>query len=80
MTLRQIDAELPLERQHFIARDSNAQYILSTSDMPCFPSLGNIAIDVQDTATQQAINEQRSDALMVPSLEDDAYILYTSGE
>ncbi|RDX56754.1 peptide synthetase [Lentinus brumalis] len=74
-----IDAELPLERQHFIARDSNAQYILSTSDMPCFPSLGNIAIDVQDTATQQAINEQRSDALMVPSLEDDAYILYTSG-
>ncbi|KAI0721073.1 peptide synthetase [Cerioporus squamosus] len=74
-----IDAELPLERQQFIARDSNAQYILSTSDIPCFRSLGDIAIDVRDTATQKAINEQRSDALMVPSLEDDAYILYTSG-
>ncbi|RPD66154.1 peptide synthetase [Lentinus tigrinus ALCF2SS1-7] len=74
-----IDAELPLERQHFIARDSNAQFILSTSDIPCFSSLGDIAIDVQEPATQKAIDEQSSEALMVPLLEDDAYILYTSG-
>lgn len=32
------------------------------------------------SAVQQAINEQSTEALMVPDLDDLSYILYTSGE
>ncbi|EJF65871.1 peptide synthetase [Dichomitus squalens LYAD-421 SS1] len=74
-----IDAELPAERQQFIAKDSEAQFILSTSDMPCFSLLGNIAIDVKDSAVQEAIEQQSAEALLVPELDDLSYILYTSG-
>ncbi|KAI0748141.1 peptide synthetase [Daedaleopsis nitida] len=74
-----IDAELPSERQQYIARDSDAQFILSTSDMPCFPSLGDLAIDVQDPHAQQIIEQQSAEPLLVPELDDLSYILYTSG-
>lgn len=76
----QIDAELPIERQQFIVKDSNAQFVLSTSDIPCFPTLGELATDVSHSGVQQAISAQSSEALMIPDLDDLAYILYTSGE
>ena len=69
-----------MERQQFIAKNSNAQFVLSTSDMPCFSALGDLATDVSDPLVQQAIAAQSSEALMVPDLDDLAYILYTSGE
>ncbi|KAH9901403.1 hypothetical protein C8Q73DRAFT_786775 [Cubamyces lactineus] len=74
-----IDAELPLERQQFIAKDSNARYILSTSDLACFESLGNIAIDVRDTSVRAAIEQQSADEVAFAQPEDTSYILYTSG-
>ncbi|KAI0336556.1 hypothetical protein GY45DRAFT_411925 [Cubamyces sp. BRFM 1775] len=74
-----IDAELPLERQQFIAKDSNARYILSTSDLACFESLGNIAIDMRDSSVRAAIEHQDADEVAFAQPDDTSYILYTSG-
>ena len=79
-SIRQIDAELPAERQQFIAKDSEAQFILSTSDLPCFSLLGSLAIDVNDPAVQEVIEQQSAEALLVPDPDDLSYILYTSGK
>ncbi|KAI1795863.1 peptide synthetase [Ganoderma leucocontextum] len=74
-----IDAELPAERQQFIAKDSDAQFILSTSDLPCFSTLGSIAIDVTDPVVREAVEAQSTQPLLVPDPDDLSYILYTSG-
>ncbi|CDO69498.1 hypothetical protein BN946_scf184785.g3 [Trametes cinnabarina] len=74
-----IDAELPEERQQFIARDSGARYILSTSDLPCFASLGDITIDIKDPSVRKAIDQQRADEVALANPDDTSYILYTSG-
>ncbi|KAI0670364.1 hypothetical protein C8Q78DRAFT_1079337 [Trametes maxima] len=74
-----IDAELPVERQQFIAKDSGARFILSTSDMGCFRSLGETAIDIKDPSVRSAIEEQSADEIAIPGPDDLSYILYTSG-
>ncbi|PIL24012.1 non-ribosomal peptide synthetase [Ganoderma sinense ZZ0214-1] len=74
-----IDAELPAERQQFIVKDSDAQFILSTSDLPCFSALGSIAIDFMDPVVREAVEAQSAQPLQVPDPDDLAYILYTSG-
>ncbi|KAI9064453.1 hypothetical protein FKP32DRAFT_1591881 [Trametes sanguinea] len=74
-----IDAELPMERQQFIAKDSSARYILSTSDLSCFTSLGNIAIDIKDPSVQRLIDQQSADEVAFSDPDDTSYILYTSG-
>ncbi|OJT03537.1 Nonribosomal peptide synthetase 2 [Trametes pubescens] len=74
-----IDAELPVERQQYIAKDSNARFILSSSDLSCFASLGDTAIDFTDASVQAAFDAQSVDAVEEPQLGDPSYILYTSG-
>ncbi|KAI0362122.1 hypothetical protein OH77DRAFT_1416339 [Trametes cingulata] len=74
-----IDAELPLERQQFIAKDSSARHILSTSDLACFEALGDIAIDIKSPSVQDAIRAQSADDIAIPEPDDNSYILYTSG-
>ncbi|KAI0780914.1 hypothetical protein BD413DRAFT_608137 [Trametes elegans] len=74
-----IDAELPVERQQFIAKDSGARHILSTSDVPCFTSLGDTAINILDPSVQTAIGAQIGDGITTPCPDDASYILYTSG-
>ncbi|KAI0374911.1 hypothetical protein BV20DRAFT_961134 [Pilatotrama ljubarskyi] len=74
-----IDAELPVERQQFIAKDSSARHILSTSDLACFEALGDIAIDIKGPSVQDAIREQSADEIAIPEPHDISYILYTSG-
>lgn len=75
----QIDAELPVERQQFIAKDSGARHILSTSDVPCFTSLGDTAINILDPSVQTAISAQIGDGITTPCPDHASYILYTSG-
>ncbi|KAI0647071.1 hypothetical protein C8Q79DRAFT_1000106 [Trametes meyenii] len=74
-----IDAELPIERQQFIAKDSGARFILSTSDIACFRSLGETAVDIKDPSVRSAIEEQNADEIAIPGPDDLSYILYTSG-
>ena len=76
-SLVQIDPELPTERQQFIGRDSDAQFILSSSDLLCFPPLG--AIDINDESVRSAIDGQDAASLRIPDPGDLSYILYTSG-
>ncbi|OBZ75800.1 Nonribosomal peptide synthetase 2 [Grifola frondosa] len=76
-----IDPELPPERQAFIVRDSNARFVLSSSDLPCYDALGPSALDVSDLEVQATIDAQDSAELEldVVSPDDTAYLLYTSG-
>lgn len=61
-------------------KDSDAQFILSTSDLACFSSLGGIAIDFMDPAIREAVETQSAQPLQVPDPDDLSYILYTSGK
>ncbi|KAH9854247.1 hypothetical protein C2E23DRAFT_820117 [Lenzites betulinus] len=74
-----IDSELPIERQQFIARDSHARQILSSSELPCFASLGDTVIDIKDPSVQATIDGYNADGVDEPNPEDSSYILYTSG-
>lgn len=75
----QIDSELPAERQKFIAEDSNARFVLSSSKLASFALFGDNVLDIDDPAEKDSINGQSTSDLQVAGPENLSYLLYTSG-
>ncbi|KAI0082634.1 hypothetical protein K474DRAFT_1654750 [Panus rudis PR-1116 ss-1] len=74
-----IDPELPSERQLFIAQDSGARFVITSSEVSSSALFGAAALDVSDPKEQDAIQRESHDELRVPGPEDLSYLLYTSG-
>ncbi|CAL1704680.1 unnamed protein product [Somion occarium] len=74
-----IDPELPDERQTFIAKDSNARFVLTSSKLSSFGLFGSNAVDTDDPTEQALILEESAEALQIPGPDNLSYLLYTSG-
>ncbi|KAG6336405.1 hypothetical protein ID866_2678 [Astraeus odoratus] len=72
-----IDPELPKERKLYIAKDSNARFVVTSSQLSGI--FGDTAVDVDDASIKEVIASMNEADLMVPSPVHLAYMLYTSG-
>lgn len=70
---------MPAERQKFIAEDSNARFILSSSRLSSFDLFGSNVLDIDDPVEKASILAESTDELQVAGPENLSYLLYTSG-
>ncbi|KAH6918511.1 peptide synthetase [Coprinopsis sp. MPI-PUGE-AT-0042] len=74
-----IDPELPLERKAYIARDSGARFVLTTSDLSPPTLFGPKSVFVDATEVLGAIEQESTNEFNIAKLENLSYMLYTSG-
>ncbi|KAG6333194.1 hypothetical protein ID866_5898 [Astraeus odoratus] len=72
-----IDPELPKERKLYIAKDSNAKFVITSSQLSGI--FGDVAVDVDDAFIKGVISSMSEADVMVASPRHLAYMLYTSG-
>lgn len=78
-TALQIDPELPLERKAYIARDSGARFVLTSTDISPLSLFGDLTVFLDSTESQNAIRAETDAPLDFASLDGLAFLLYTSG-
>ncbi|KIM49051.1 hypothetical protein M413DRAFT_438219 [Hebeloma cylindrosporum] len=74
-----IDPELPLERKKYIARNSGAQYVLTSSDITSADLFGSATIYIEDGSVQLDIACKGDEDIECMEPDGLAYLLYTSG-
>ncbi|EAU88504.2 peptide synthetase [Coprinopsis cinerea okayama7 len=74
-----IDPELPDERKAYIARDSGAKFVLTTSELSSQDLFGSSTIYVDEPEVANAIDEQDGGTFNIATPEGLGYMLYTSG-
>lgn len=78
--MNKIDPELPLERKKYIAKNSGAQYVLTSSDITTADLFGSATIYIEDSSVQLDIACKGDEDLECMNPDGLAYLLYTSGE
>jgi non-ribosomal peptide synthetase component F len=78
--LNKIDPDLPLERKKYIAQNSGAQYVLTSSDITTADLFGSAAIYLEDSSVQLDIACKGDEDIECMDPDGLAYLLYTSGE
>ncbi|OCH93414.1 hypothetical protein OBBRIDRAFT_790288 [Obba rivulosa] len=74
-----IDPELPAERQGYIARDSNARFVLVSSETSSASLFGDAALGISSDEARSAIATESDADLDIATPGDISYLLYTSG-
>ncbi|KAJ3550989.1 hypothetical protein NMY22_g88 [Coprinellus aureogranulatus] len=74
-----IDPDLPVERKAYIARDSNAAFVLTTSELSPPDLFGPMTVYVDEPDTRAAIEKEDGTVFNVANVEGLSYMLYTSG-
>ncbi|KAH9484356.1 NRPS [Psilocybe cubensis] len=74
-----IDPELPLERKLYIAKDANATFVLTSSEIASPDVFGTRTIYIEDDVSQSQILQESDEDLNCMKSDGLAYLLYTSG-
>ncbi|KAH0583804.1 hypothetical protein H2248_009404 [Termitomyces sp. 'cryptogamus'] len=74
-----IDPDLPWERKAYIARDSNARFVLTTADVSPTSLFGASTLFFEANSIQTAIREESHDEVEIATPDSLAFLLYTSG-
>ncbi len=81
MTLElQIDLDLPEERKAYIARDADARFVLTTTDLSPFTLFGSRTVHMDDASLKEAVQNHSNQVMSRPSPDNLAFLLYTSGK
>ncbi|KAG6874203.1 hypothetical protein C0995_003749 [Termitomyces sp. Mi166 len=74
-----IDPDLPSERKAYIARDSDARFVLTTTDASPKSLFGPCTVFFEETSVQTVIKEESHDEVNFVTPDGLAFLLYTSG-
>ncbi|KJA27343.1 hypothetical protein HYPSUDRAFT_63026 [Hypholoma sublateritium FD-334 SS-4] len=74
-----IDPELPLERKVYIAKDANAAFVLTSSQITTLDVFGSMTRYIEDELVQLEISRESDSAVDFMKPDGLAYLLYTSG-
>ncbi|TFK42523.1 peptide synthetase [Crucibulum laeve] len=74
-----IDPELPVERKTYIAKDADAQFVLTSTDISPASLFESSTVYLNEEPNRTAILQQNDADLDVASPDGLAFLLYTSG-
>ncbi|KAG6917971.1 NRPS [Tephrocybe rancida] len=74
-----IDPDLPEERKAYIARDSDARFVITAAGTSPLSLFGHRTVFFEDTSVQTAIKAESFDEVDFATPEGLAFLLYTSG-
>ncbi|TFK76388.1 peptide synthetase [Pluteus cervinus] len=74
-----IDPDLPEERKSYIARDADARFVLTTTDLSPSTLFGSRTVYMNDIPLKEAVQTHSDQAISRPSPDNLAFLLYTSG-